>query len=105
MAEKIRITKRSKIGWNYNCDASHYDTIGIPYPDKPYYIGTINQVLKSIREDRTYKSIRSGGTYYSECFFAKLRGNWVKIRFGDIDYDLDWLLDGQVIEIYATIIN
>lgn len=75
----VTITRRTKLGYDYNCDASHYDTIGIPYPDKPYHVGTYNKVMDAIIHDRTRASIVSGGTYFSEAWFVKINGKWHRI--------------------------
>ena len=77
---KAKITRRTTLGYDYNCDASHYDTTGIPYPDKPYHVGTYNKVMDAIKHDRTLKSIISGGTYYAEAWFAKVNGCWHRIE-------------------------
>lgn len=78
----VTITRRSRnIGWDFSTNVTDNGNGGwrIESPTKPYYIGTVKQVLDSINKDRTYASVKSGGTYYSTAWFVKVNKKWHKI--------------------------
>ena len=53
-----------KLGWGYTCWTKPGDI-----PTRPDYTGTIKQILDTIGRDKTYHSMKSGGTYLSESWF------------------------------------
>lgn len=78
----VTITRRSRnIGWEYSTSVvdDGYGGWKIESPTEPYYIGTVKQVLDSIEKDRTFASIKSGGTYYSTAWFVKVNNQWHKV--------------------------
>ena len=85
MLKDIRVTKRSKVGWEYNTSSrtivlpSGYTNWTIDKPEKPYYTGTIRQVINARDNDRTFALVKSGGTYYSTAWFVKYKGKWHRI--------------------------
>jgi len=85
------VNLRSRLGWNYDTDASHYKEVGIPYPTKPYHVGTYRQVCRAILHDRSYEAVTSGGTYHSTAWFARYQGVWHRITNPDVLDDLGYL--------------
>lgn len=71
MSKKIVVnspTRTRKWGWGYSCTPTGHGT-EIEQPVKPDYVGTLNQVAKAQATDRTFKSLRSGGTFTSTATF------------------------------------
>jgi len=61
------ITNKTRtLGFGYTCWTRQGDE-----PNAPDYTGTIKEVLSDIRNDRTYQSMRSGGTYLATDWFYK----------------------------------
>lgn len=61
-------TRSRKWGFEYSTQPERNSTRIVP-PTKPYYTGTLRQVRASIDNDRTFASVKSGGTYYSARWF------------------------------------
>lgn len=59
-----------KFGWGYNTSPSQNEK-GWYFepPIKPDYVGTINQVLTAIQNDRNLASVCIGNTLYSTAWF------------------------------------
>lgn len=58
-----------KFGWGWSCQPTGRDAYSIETPDCPDITGTINQCMKYANENRTFKSIKSGGTFYNTAWF------------------------------------
>lgn len=80
MLHTLSITRKSRnIGFGYTCWTPEHPE----QPSQPDYTGTPKTVLDKIANDRTYKSFKSGGTYYTSQWFAKINGKWTPIKFDD----------------------
>jgi hypothetical protein len=58
--------------WGFGWSTNVLDTErgwSIPKPTQPDYTGTLKQVQAAIEADRTFASIKSGGTFYSTRWF------------------------------------
>jgi len=78
MKREIVITRKNRnIGWGYTCWTPEHPEP----PTSPDYTGTVKTVLDAIAADRTYASYRSGGTYHTSQWFAKLNGRWYPAEF------------------------
>lgn len=82
----IEIGRRSKVGWGYTCWTPEHPEP----PSKPDHVGTWRTVSEAIDTDRGYRSLKSGGTYLSTTWFARVNGAWRRIAEGnlsELDYD------------------
>lgn len=76
--DRVTISRHSKLGWNYETQPTG-NGIEIEEPTKPYHCGTYLTIMDAIMHDQYFKSIRSGGAYYTSCWFVKVNGMWRKI--------------------------
>lgn len=108
MQTKINLRTRL-LGADY-CTSVANDENGhwyIKKSEQPYYVGTVHQVCKCLANDRTLKSIYSGGTYYTVTWFYKGK-RITKIEGMDVDdvlnplqhylFDDDYMRKGVLIE-------
>ena len=58
-------------GWGYSTTPTGRDAYEIEMPASPDFTGTIKQILAARSSDRTWKSLRGGGTYTSEAWFYR----------------------------------
>jgi len=58
-----------KFGWGWSCQPTGQDAYSIETPTRPDVTGTINQCRQYADTDRTFKSIKSGGTFYNTAWF------------------------------------
>jgi hypothetical protein len=58
-----------KFGWNWTCTPTGRDAYSIETPSHPSVTGTIKQIGQEIDNDRTFRSIKSGGTFYNTAWF------------------------------------
>lgn len=78
---EIQINRWTKLGWEFSTNIGQNEKGWyIEIPEKPYYIGTYNQVSEMIRNDKTFNSIKSGGTYYVYNWFVKVNNKWIPIK-------------------------
>lgn len=89
MTRKIRITRRSKLGYGYNAGwtRTRQGEDILPLPKKPDHTGTIAQISAAMEADREFQSYQSG-TYYASCYFARYRGQWKRILTPNWQWDL-----------------
>lgn len=85
---KLKLTRRSKLGWNYETMPTGQDAWSIELPEKPYYTGTYWTVCNAVAADNTYRSLRNG-TYYTTMWFARHKGKWIAIVSDEL-WKLDW---------------
>lgn len=86
--QKITISNPTRIrkwGWEYSTAPTGRDAYSIALPTKPYYTGTLKQVQQSIANDKTFKSVKSGGTFYNAAWFYNGK------RIVNKDEFVDWL--------------
>jgi len=76
------ITLRTRtLGWGYETQPTGHGT-DIEIPTRPYHTGTYRQICSAIPSDRTYQSLRSGGTFINTAWFVGGQ-RIVAIRFAD----------------------
>jgi len=82
----IKITRRSQVGFGYSsaCEQVWNKSMTQSWlqpvkTENPCITGTVLQVEKAIGEDLTFKSFKSGGTFYSCAWFIKVDGTWRKV--------------------------
>lgn len=59
----------NKFGWGWSCSPTGTDAYSIETPAVPEIAGKLDQIRRYINTDRTFKSIRSGGTFYNTAWF------------------------------------
>lgn len=79
-------TRTRKWGWGWSCQPTGRNAYEIETPSAPYYTGTLNQVLKAAADDKTYHSLKGGGTYTNTAWFYA--GKRITNR-QDLDRQLD----------------
>ena len=93
---KVTITRRSKLGFGYNTQPKNNDGYPeIESTNMPDYVGTIKQVVNMIDIDKTFQSVKSGGTWYTTAWFVKISGHWYKLDFSNT-----WKVPGQLLDKY-----
>lgn len=98
---EIEINRWTMLGWEYSTGVENDDRGNwyIPQPDKPYYKGTYKQVCEAILQDRTFQSVKSGGTYYSRSWFVRHNNRWYRIienekwEYHDLFWDKKFKID------------
>lgn len=61
-------TTNTSFGWGYSTTPERNSTRIVP-PTAPDYTGTFQSIRKQIAEDRTFRSIASGGTFVNTRWF------------------------------------
>lgn len=61
-------SRSRKWGWGWTNTPTGRDAYSIEMPGIDY-TGTLNQIAKAISEDRTYASMKSGGTFTNTAWF------------------------------------
>jgi hypothetical protein len=94
-----KITRRSrKFGWGVNAGATQGEhSLYVEAPDSPDIEGTVKQVFNYIETDNFYRSLKSGGTYYTTAFF--IDGKKINTQSEAWQYEFDRLLDGEIDEL------
>jgi hypothetical protein len=70
--ERITIdnpTRTRKWGWGWTNTPTGEDAYSIKVPSAPDYTGTLKQIFACIACDRTYASMKSGGTFTNTDWF------------------------------------
>lgn len=81
-------TRTRKWGWGWTNTPTGRDAYSIEIPSRPDYTGTMKQVLKAISEDRTYRSMKSGGTFTNTAWFYDGKRIVNRQEFNDwLDFD------------------
>lgn len=81
-------TRSRKWGWDWTNTPTGRDAYSIEIPSRPSYTGTLRQVLKAISEDRTYASMKSGGTFTNTAWFYDGKRIVNRDAFNDwLDFD------------------
>jgi len=62
-------TRTRKWGWGYSTNPTGRDAYSIEMPSRPDYTGTLKTVQDAIDSDRTYASMKSGGTFINTQWF------------------------------------
>lgn len=62
-------TRTRKWGWGWTNTPTGRDAWSVETPSAPHHTGTLAQVQAAIAGDRTYASMRSGGTIVSTAWF------------------------------------
>jgi hypothetical protein len=103
MATKsVTLTRRSIVGYGFTsaCEQDERGHLQVCDTTKPDYTGTIKQVMRKIEADRELKLYKSGGTYYSEAWFARINGKWAKLvwdqQYNPADLLTPYCGDGKV---------
>jgi hypothetical protein len=86
------ITRTTKIGFGYTTSIMPGTTHTYSV-DEPIYWGTIKTLRNRIANDRTYQSIKSGGTYCAIGMFVKVNGVIKKIDTDNTNWDYLWNMD------------
>lgn len=97
---EAQITARTrKLGYGYSCTPTGDDAYSIETPGRPDYVGTFRQIRAALSEDRTHRSLHSGGTYTNEQWFYRGRRithysldgtTWYRVRrAGDLTLELE----------------
>ena len=62
-------TRRRLWGWAWSCQPTGKDAYSIEIPTRPDYVGTLGMIGKKVSQDRTYWSLKSGGTFTATAWF------------------------------------
>ena len=62
-------SRSRKWGWGWSNNPTGKDAYSIEIPAAPDYTGTINQVTEAKSADRTWASMKSGGTFTNSAWF------------------------------------
>ena len=87
-----KITRTTRIGFGYTTSIMPGTTYTYPV-DEPAYWGTIKTLRNKIANDRTYQSIRSGGTYCAIGMFVKIDGVLRKLNINSDAWDYLYYVD------------
>jgi len=74
---RIRVTRRSKIGFGYNTKPTGNGT-EIEETTQPDHTGTVRQVVKKIANDPHFQSLK-GGTFYTTAWFVRSGRKWRRV--------------------------
>ena len=90
---KIKISRKTrKLGWGYTTVCKQGLTgLYVPPPIHPTYVGTISHIFNEMEADKTFASIKSGGTYFSTAWFYRNQ----RIRFMD---ETPWYLVNRFVD-------
>lgn len=81
MAQTMRITRSTKLGFGYTSACEQTENgLQVCEVDRPDYSGTIKTVSQKMENDRTLQSFH-GGTYYNTAWFVKVNDAWKEISW------------------------
>jgi hypothetical protein len=93
-------TRSQKWGYGWSTQPERNSTAIVP-PTAPDYAGTIDSVQRKVKADRTFTSVKSGGTFYNTRWFyagkeiVGVSGDNSPDAFASWLFELDYLRDAK----------
>lgn len=102
--KSVKISNRSRLGWGWTCACEQVKgNLRVCKVEKPDYVGTYNQILDKIHNDRSFQSTRQSGAYFRTAWFVWNSKKKVFERVPEDEFDVLVLSMDSIVNVIGEI--